>query len=54
VHNVGVSSTDADRAQTAFDAAVAGDVEALVSMLDPGLEWRGPTRGHLWWRRTPA
>jgi len=54
VHNVFVPSTDADRVQAAFDAAVAGDVDELVSMFDPGLEWRGPTRGHLWWRHTPA
>ncbi|MDQ6796866.1 MAG: hypothetical protein M3011_02370 [Actinomycetota bacterium] len=47
-------STDADRVQTAFDAALAGDVEALVSIFDPGLEWRGVSRGHLWWRHTPS
>jgi ketosteroid isomerase-like protein len=49
-----VSSTDADRVQAAFDVAVAGDIDPLVSLLDPGLEWRGVARGHLWWRRSPS
>ena len=34
-------TTDAERVQTAFDAAVAGDVEPLVALFAPGLEWRG-------------
>jgi len=54
VHNGCVPPTDAERVQAAFDAAVAGDVDALVSMFDPSLEWRGVARGHLWWRHTPA
>lgn len=45
---------DAYRVQAAFDAAIAGDVEPLVSLLDPRLEWRGRRRGHLWWRRRPS
>jgi len=49
-----VATTDAERVQAAFDAAVAGDVEPLASLLEPGLEWRGVTRGHLLWRHTPS
>lgn len=47
-------ATDAQRTQAAFDAAVAGNLEPLVGMLDPELHWRGVPRGHLWWRRTPT
>lgn len=49
-----MSSADADRVQAAFDAAVAGSVEPLVALFDLELDWRGLTRGHLWWRRTPS
>ncbi|MFN2503451.1 MAG: hypothetical protein ABR540_04330 [Acidimicrobiales bacterium] len=45
--------SDVDRIQAAFDAAVGGDVEPLVELLDASLEWRGMTTGHLWWRHTP-
>lgn len=47
-------TTDAARTQAAFDAAIGGDVEPLVSMFDPSLEWRGVTSGHFWWRTTPS
>jgi hypothetical protein len=40
--------------QAALDAAVAGDLDPLVGLLDPDLDWRGIRRGHLWWRRAPA
>jgi ketosteroid isomerase-like protein len=49
-----LSSIDAGQVQSAFDAAVAGDVEPLVSLFDSSLEWRGVSFGHLWWRRTPS
>ena len=45
---------DAETIGAAYGAAVSGNVEPLVSLLDPALEWRGATRGHLWWRRTPS
>ena len=47
-------STDAERVQRAFDAAIAGDVEPLVALMAPDLEWRGIERGHLWWRSAPS
>jgi ketosteroid isomerase-like protein len=38
----------------ALAAMNRGDVEPLVSLLDPDVDWRGPSRGHLWWKRTPG
>ena len=49
-----MAGTDAQTVQSAYDAAVAGDAEMLVSLFHPDLEWRGITRGHLWWRHTPS
>lgn len=49
-----MATSDGAKVQSAFDAATRGDVEPLVAMLDPALEWRGRTRGHLWWRTTPS
>ena len=40
--------------QEALEAMNRGDVEPAVSLLDPRVEWRGPTRGHLWWKHTPS
>lgn len=51
---VGMTTSDGAKVQSAFDAATRGDIEPLVAMLDPALEWRGRTRGHLWWRTTPS
>jgi ketosteroid isomerase-like protein len=45
---------DAERVQDALDAAVGGDLEPLVGLMAPDLEWRGVERGHLWWRSTPS
>jgi hypothetical protein len=45
---------DGETVRAAYGAAVSGNVEPLASMLDPALEWRGVSRGHLWWRRTPS
>jgi hypothetical protein len=49
-----VGHVDADALQHALDAAVAGDLDGLVAMLDPGLEWRGPEQGWWMWRRAPS
>ena len=40
--------------QAAFDAAVGGDLDPLVGLFAPDLDWRGIERGHLWWRHAPA
>jgi hypothetical protein len=45
---------DAETVGAAYGAAASGNVEPLVSLLDPAVEWRGVTRGRLWWRRTPS
>lgn len=49
-----MTSTAAERVQAAYDAAVTGDVSDLVSLLHPDVEWRGTSRGHLWWRHAPS
>ena len=40
--------------KSAYTAAIAGDVEPLVALLGPDLEWRGVQKGRLWWRHTPS
>ena len=49
-----MSTIDGANVQAAFDAATNGDIEPLVSLFAPGLEWRGIRRGHLWWRTAPS
>ncbi|MFN2609132.1 MAG: hypothetical protein ABR511_14780 [Acidimicrobiales bacterium] len=49
-----MSGHEGERVQAALDAAVAGDVEPFVALFDASLEWRGVTRGRLWWRHTPS
>jgi hypothetical protein len=45
---------DSGEIQRAYDAAISGDLDPLVSLFDPNLDWRGLERGHLWWRKAPA
>ena len=45
---------EVERVQHAFDDAIAGDLESLVALLSPDVEWRGTERGHFWWRRSPS
>jgi ketosteroid isomerase-like protein len=47
-------ANDADVVEVAFRAAVDGDLDPLVALFSPALEWRGVSRGRLWWRRTPS
>ena len=42
------------RLQDATAAFNDGDVDPLVALLHPDLDWRGITRGHLWWKQTPS
>jgi hypothetical protein len=49
-----MSGIEPEDMQQAFDSAVAGDFEPLVSLFAPGLEWRGQVRGHWLWRTAPA
>jgi hypothetical protein len=49
-----MDSISTEEVQRAYDAAVAGDLEPLVGLFDPAMDWRGLERGHLWWRNAPA
>jgi hypothetical protein len=49
-----VGSIRADDVQGAYDAAAAGNLEPLVSLLGQDLEWRGLERGHWLWRKSPS
>lgn len=40
--------------KVALDAMNRGDVEPVVALLDPDVDWRGKPRGHLWWRHEPS
>ena len=40
--------------QSAYDAGVAGDIDPLVNLFAPDLEWRGIERGHWVWRKAPS
>jgi ketosteroid isomerase-like protein len=39
------------RAAAAFNK---GDTAPLVALLHEDVEWRGRTRGMLWWKHTPS
>jgi hypothetical protein len=43
-----------DALRAAAEALNRGDPEPFVALLDPGAEWRGVSRGLLWWKRTPS
>jgi hypothetical protein len=49
-----VAGLAANDLQRALDAAVAGDLNRLVSMFDAQVDWRGPEHGHWLWRRAPS
>jgi ketosteroid isomerase-like protein len=51
---MGMAPISTEEVQQAYDAAVAGDLDPLVTLFDPELDWRGLERGHLWWRKAPA
>jgi hypothetical protein len=53
-YNRNVPGIGIEVVQHAYDMAVAGDLEPIVSLLHPDLDWRGLERGHLWWRKAPA
>lgn len=39
--------------RAAADALAKGDPELFASLFAEGAEWRGLSRGHLWWKQTP-
>jgi hypothetical protein len=46
-------SMSVDAIRAAYEAANAGDVEPLVSLIHPQLEWRGRRRLSRFWRPPP-
>jgi ketosteroid isomerase-like protein len=49
-----VASANVQRLEEAAAAFNRGDVDPLVALLDDDVDWRGTTRGLLWWRHTPS
>jgi hypothetical protein len=43
-----------DRLREAADALNAGDPTPLVALMDDDVDWRGVSRGVLWWKQTPS
>jgi hypothetical protein len=43
-----------DQLRAAAEAMNRGDPEAFASLFAEDAEWRGPSRGHLWWKHTPS
>jgi ketosteroid isomerase-like protein len=43
-----------DELRTAAEALNRGDPEPFVALMADDCEWRGISRGHLWWKRTPS
>jgi ketosteroid isomerase-like protein len=43
-----------DEMRAAVDAFNKGDVEPFVALIAENSEWRGITRGHLWWKHAPS
>jgi hypothetical protein len=39
--------------RAAADALNAGDPTPLVALMDDDVDWRGVSRGFLWWKDTP-
>jgi hypothetical protein len=43
-----------DAIRSAFEALDEGDVEPLVALIDPAMEWRGRRRVLRFWRPPPS
>jgi ketosteroid isomerase-like protein len=43
-----------DQLRAAADALSEGDPEPFAALMADDSEWRGISRGHLWWKQTPA
>jgi hypothetical protein len=43
-----------DAIRSAFEAFREGDVEPLVALIDPAMEWRGRRRMIGFWRSPPS
>ena len=49
-----VPKMSADPIRAAYEALMAGDVDPLVSLIHPDLEWRGRRRLSRFWQRPPS
>jgi hypothetical protein len=49
-----VGEVSAEAIRGAFEALGAGDVEPLVALIDPAMEWRGRRRLPRFWRPPPS
>ena len=47
-------SMSVDVVRAAYEAGIAGDVEPLVSLIHPQMEWRGRRRLRQFWRPPPS
>jgi ketosteroid isomerase-like protein len=43
-----------DELRSAVDALNEGNAEPFLALIDRDSEWRGITRGHLWWKHAPS
>jgi ketosteroid isomerase-like protein len=43
-----------DSIRAAYDALMTGDVEPLVSLIHPDMEWRGRRRISRFWQQPPS
>lgn len=43
-----------DQLRAAADALNEGNPEPFAALIADDSEWRGVSRGHLWWKQTPA
>ena len=43
-----------DRLRAAVEALNEGDPDLFASLFAADAEWRGVSRGHLWWRNAPS
>lgn len=43
-----------DELRAAAEALNRGDLEPFVALFAVDAEWRGTSRGHLWWKHTPV
>jgi ketosteroid isomerase-like protein len=56
-HTLGAEVYDSaviDELRAAVDAFNRGDPEPFVALIDEDSEWRGISRGHLWWKHAPS
>jgi hypothetical protein len=53
-HGATVFGMSADPIRAAYEALMTGDVEPLVSLIHPDMEWRGRRRLRRFWQRPPS